>query len=450
MSGLASRFPDHFLWGAATAAYQIEGAWDAEGKGESIWDVFCRVPGAIETGETGQTACDHYRRWKEDVRLLAELGLNAYRFSVSWPRVLPEGKGAVNERGLDFYDRLVDALLARGIRPFVTLYHWDLPQALQERGGWGSADAVGWFADYAAVVARRLGDRVHDWITINEPEVVAFAGHAHGVHAPGRRDWSLALRVAHGLLLAHAHGAAAVRATAREPSVGIALNLSPCESAGDAPGDVDAATRLDGYLNRWFLDPLYGRGYPSDLVEWYGDLLDVEAGPPDGGLDFLGVNYYSRRLVRAGGGGPLRLEQVTPADSELTAMGWEVFPEGLRRLLERLDDDYSPAAIYVTENGAAFDDAPGRDGRVEDEHRRRYLAAHLSAAAAALESEVPLRGYFVWSLLDNFEWAHGTSKRFGLVRIDYETQRRTIKTSGEWYRALVAASRPQAAAEVER
>jgi beta-glucosidase len=448
VSDLAARFPDDFLWGTATAAFQVEGASDADGKGQSIWDAFCRIPGAIETGETGNTASDHYRRWQEDVGLLSALGVNAYRFSVSWPRVVPEGTGDANERGLDFYDRLVDSLLAHGIRPFVTLYQWDLPLALQDRGGWGSPDVVGWFADYASVVARRLGDRVHDWITINEPEVVAFAGHAYGVHAPGERNWRLGLRVAHHLQLAHAHGAAAVRALAADASVGIALNLSPCEPWG--PGDAAAAARLDGYLNRWFLDPLFGRGYPVDLVEWYGDLLDAEAAPPSGGLDFLGVNYYARRLVREGGPGVLRLEQARPQEAEVTAMGWEAHPDGLRSLLERLRAEYAPRRIYVTENGAAFDDAPDPDGRVEDERRRRFLAAHVDAAARALESGVPLAGYFVWSLLDNFEWAHGTSKRFGLVYVDYETQRRTIKASGEWYRDLVAAWRARAAASALR
>jgi beta-glucosidase len=445
LTELARRFPPGFLWGTATAAYQIEGGWDADGKGESIWDTFCRVPGAIETGETGETACDHYRLWEQDVDLMTELGLNAYRFSVSWPRVVPAGTGPTNVRGLDFYDRLVDALLARGIRPFVTLYHWDLPQVLQDRGGWGTREVVGWFAEYATAVAHRLGDRVHDWITINEPEVVAFAGHAHGVHAPGHRDWRLALRVAHHLLLAHAQGAAAIRGSARDPSVGIAVNLSPCEPARDDPADVAAAHRLDGHLNRWFLDPLFARGYPPDVVEWYGDLLDAEAPAAiaalEGRLDFLGINYYSRQLARADGDDPLRLERVTPPEAQLTSMGWEVYPDGLRSLLERVHRDYRPARIYVTENGAAFDDASDADGRVDDTERRDYLAAHLDAAARAVDAGVPLDGYFVWSLLDNFEWAHGTSKRFGLIRVDYDTLRRTVKASGAWYRELAGAAK---------
>jgi beta-glucosidase len=444
-SGLGSRFPRGFVFGAATAAYQIEGAWDADGKGESIWDAFCRVPGAIAGGERGEVACDHYRRYADDVALMAELGLSAYRFSVSWPRVLPNGTGRVNEDGLDFYDRLVDALLERGIRPFVTLYHWDLPQALQNQGGWGSPDAPGWFADYAGLVAARLGDRVRSWMTLNEPEVAAFAGHAYGVHAPGLRDWGLALSTAHHLLRAHAAAAQAIRAAADEPAVGIALNLAPCHAASDAAEDAEAARRLDGYLNRWFLDPLFGRGYPTDMVAWYGDLLPSEAVDETQGLtaslDFLGVNHYTRRIGRASADGVLRAETVTPPDATLTAMGWEVYPDGIRELLLRLQRDYGPTTIFVTENGAAFDDLVEANGSIEDDVRVRFLARYLAAVAEAIDAGVPVEGYFVWTLMDNFEWAHGTSKRFGLVRVDYPTQRRTVKASGRWYRELIGAAR---------
>jgi beta-glucosidase len=441
---LAARFPPGFLFGAATAAYQIEGAWDADGKGESIWDAFCRVPGAIANGDTGDVACDHYRRDREDLELAAELGLGAYRFSVSWPRVLPQGAGAPNERGLAFYDRLVDGLLERGIRPVVTLYHWDLPQALQLRGGWGNPDVAGWFGEYAALVAGRLGDRVSDWITLNEPWVVAFPGHASGEHAPGLRDWPLALRVAHHLLLAHRAGAEALRTERPGCKVGIALNLAPCHPAGGDPEDAAAAARLDGHLNRWFLDPLFGRGYPGDLVEWYGRMLPERAPEElrgdDGGLDFLGVNYYSRAVVRASAEGELRLERVVPRGAETTEMGWEVYPDGLRELLLRVQADYAPRRLLVTENGAALPDEPNADGKVEDAHRTRFLAAHLEAVADALAAGAPLGGYFAWSLLDNFEWQHGYSKRFGLVYVDYATQRRTIKASGSWYRELIAAA----------
>jgi len=440
---MARRFPDGFLWGAATAAYQVEGAWDADGKGPSIWDLFCRRPGAIEHGDSGEIACDHYHRWKEDVELIAAPGLNAYRFSVGGPRVIPNGTGAVNRAGLDFYDRLVDALLDDGIRPLVTLYHWDLPQALQDRGGWASRDAPGWFADYAGEVARRLGDRVTDWATVNEPEVVAFAGHAKGVHAPGVRDWAVALRAAHSLLLGHGLAASAVRAASTQARVGIVLNLSPCHAASSEEQDVGAARRADGYLNRWFLDPLHGRGYPADMVETYGELLDpsctAELAGWNGGLDFLGVNYYTRRMVRAADALPLRLADVNVPAAQRTEMGWEVYPEGLREILARVRADYQPPVLMVTENGAAFDDVVSASGEIDDEPRRAYLASHLAAAADAIADGIPVRGYFAWSLMDNFEWSHGYAKRFGLYRVDYDIQRRTLKRSGEWYGSLAQA-----------
>jgi beta-glucosidase len=435
---LARRFPAGFLWGAATADYQIEGAWDEDGKGHGIWDAFCRVPGAIAGGETGDVACDHYHRWREDVELMGELGLSAYRFGISWPRVSPEGGDRVNEAGLEFYDRLVDALLERDVRPLATLYHWNLPQTLQERGGWGERETIERFGAFAAAVAERLGDRVEDWITINEPGVVAFLGHATGVHAPGLRDWSLALRVAHHLLLAHAEAAASVRARSPRARVGIALDLSPCHPGSDSDEDAAAARRWDGYRNRWFLDPLLGRGYPAELVDWYGDLLPGDLAREmegvDGELDFLGVNYYTRQVIRAAEGGILAAEAVPPS-GEQTAMGWEVYPSGLRELLVRLHADYGDVSLVLTENGAAYGD------ELEDEERIHYFARHLAAAAEAVEAGVPLTGYFAWSLLDNFEWAEGYAKRFGLVRVDYETQRRTVKASGRWYRDLIAASR---------
>ena len=438
---LGRRFPANFLFGAATAAYQIEGAYDADGKGPSIWDTFTRVPGAISTGETGDVACDHYHRWREDVALIHSLGLNAYRFSVSWPRVIPDGTGAVNERGLEFYERLVEALLERGIRPFVTLYHWDLPERLQRRGGWANPDAPKWFGEYARVVATRLGDRVEDWMTLNEPEVVAFAGHASGVHAPGVKDWRTALRVSHHLLLAHREGARSLRA-AHATNVGIALNMGPAQAASASAADRAAAKRIDGHLNRWFLDPLFGRGYPDDMLEWYGrELFPYRLDEYDGDLDFVGVNYYTRRVVRAADGGPLKAETIQPESSAYTDMPWEIYPDAFREQLLRVWRDYSPRAMYVTENGAAFDDAPGPDGRVVDERRIAFLQAHLSAAADALEAGAPLRGYFVWTLYDNFEWAHGTSKRFGLAYLDYPTQRRIVKSSGDWYRSLANAAR---------
>jgi beta-glucosidase len=418
-----------FRLGTATAAYQIEGAWNEDGKGESIWDRFCRIPGAIEDGSSGDVTCDHYHRMPQDVALMAELGANAYRFSIAWTRVLPDGTGAVNEAGLAFYDRLVDELLGRGIEPLVTLYHWDLPQALQERGGWTSADSPHWFAEYASVVAARLGDRVREWVTINEPHVVAFAGHAEGVHPPGVRDLATAVRVSHHLLLSHRAAADVLGG-----DVGVALNLSP------ASGDPDAAAMFDGFLNRWFLDPLFGRGYPADLLEAYGDA----APPPLEGhgrpLDFLGINYYTGHVVRAGEG-PLGFEVVPPA-GEATEMGWAIRPEGLRQLLVRVSRDYAPPRIYVTENGAAFPDEPSG----VDPRRVAYLRDHFAAAADAIEDGVPLAGYFVWSLMDNFEWQHGLTKRFGLVYVDYDSLARTVKDSGRFFAAVagVAAATPQA------
>jgi beta-glucosidase len=432
LSALGRRFPPDFVWGTATAAYQVEGAWNEDGKGESIWDVFCRIPGVIEGGQTGEVACDHYHRLDEDLDLLAVLGARAYRFSVSWPRVLPDGKGQVNEAGLAFYDRLVDGLLDRGIRPFLTLYHWDLPQALQDRGGWPNDNVAGWFADYAQVVAERLGDRVHDWITLNEPQVTAFAGHQSGVHPPGVRDVATAVKVAHHLLLAHRAGSAAIRAASSGASVGIALNLSPVDPATDSHEDAAAAELADGFANRWFLDPLFGRDYPHDVVERYGAMAPPSLGSSDGDLDFLGVNYYMRQVVRAAPETQLGYEVLPPA-GQLTEMGWEVHPAGLRAILERVHRDYAPRAVFVTESGAAFPDEPGRD----DVDRVDYLRDHFSAAADALDAGVPLEGHFVWSLMDNFEWHNGFAKRFGLVYVDYATQQRTVKASGRFFRSVV-------------
>ena len=440
-------FPRTFLFGTATSAYQIEGSPQADDKGPSIWDVFCRRPGAIADGTNGDVACDHYRLFADDVARMAALGLDAYRFSISWPRVLRGDTSEVNERGLDFYDRLVDELLAHGIRPFVTLYHWDLPQALQDHGGWALPETVERFADLAAAVADRLGDRVRDWITVNEPEVVAFVGHAYGEHAPGLRDQRLALRVAHQLLLAHRSATRVIRGRVRDARVGIALNPAPVYPATDGAADVAAARRVDGYQNRWYLDPLFGRGYPSDMVEWYGDRLDSAAVDEmreyRGDVDFLGINYYSRQVVRAASDGLLNSEHVRVPGVAHTTMGWEVYPKGLGEILERITREYGPRACYVTENGAAFDDRP-QNGGVTDTARTRYLADHFLEAARAIAAGVPLEGYFVWSLMDNFEWAHGYTKRFGIVYVDFASQRRIDKDSASWYREFLAARRVNA------
>ena len=445
LRALGERFPPEFAWGAAAAAYQVEGSVDLDGRGASIWDTFSHTPGRIVNDETGDVACDHYRRWGDDLDLMAEMGLRAYRFSVSWPRVQPGGSGGGNQAGLDFYDRLVDGLLDRGIEPWLTLYHWDLPQQLEDRGGWLGPDIVERFADYAALVAGRLGDRVTSWITLNEPRTFTQMGYGTGEHAPGRRGWANALRAAHHTHLAHAAATAALRAAVPNARIGIAHDIAHLEPGGDGSAELEALVRYDGAMHRWFLDPTFGRGYPADLVDWYDRLgmldgldLSAVANPPP--LDFLAVNYYRRERVVAAppdaewGIGALVLE----AAGDRTANGWEIHADGLRAALARVARDYRPPAIAITENGAAFEDVVGDDGLVEDAERLRYFASHLEAAAAAIAEGAPLIGYFAWSLLDNFEWAMGYGTRFGLVHVDFATQRRTLKASGQWYRALLA------------
>lgn len=439
-----SGFDPGFVWGAATSAYQIEGAVAADGRLPSIWDTFCRVPGAIDNGDTGDTACDHYRRWPADVAVMKELSLDAYRFSIAWPRVIPDGTGAVNPAGLDFYDRLVDSLLAAGIQPHATLYHWDLPQRLEDRGGWPRRDTAAAFARYAGIVAERLGDRVADWCTVNEPLCCAWIGHLEGLMAPGVKDLTAAVRASFHLHLGHGLAAQAVRAASPGPArIGIVNNLSPCEPATDSEADRAAASRADGHINRWWLDPVHGRGYPQDMVEEYGvdlpivgDDLTTIATP----LDWLGVNYYFRQLIaddpRAAAP---RFRQVEPEGGRRTAMGWEVHAAGLEQILLRVAKDYTPTRLLVTENGAAYRDTPTADGAVDDTERAAYLEEHIAACARAAAGGAPLAGYFAWSLLDNFEWAYGYDKRFGLVHVDYDTQRRTVKTSGRRYAEIVRA-----------
>ncbi|MDQ3937094.1 MAG: GH1 family beta-glucosidase [Chloroflexota bacterium] len=442
---LARRFPPGFVWGFAASAYQIEGAADEDGRGTSIWDTYCRQPGTIVNGDTGDVACDHYHRYRDDVRLLSELGASAYRFSVSWPRVLPGGTGAVNQRGIDFYERLVDALLEAGVQPMVNVFHWDLPQALQDRGGFANPEVVGWFADYAALLAARLGDRVSDWMTLNEPGVFAFLAHADGVHAPGQRDWPTAIRVADHELRAHAAAGQAIRAAVQRARIGIAVDVNQAAPATDSQRDRVAADEWHAARDGWFLDPLFGRGYPPVGLrahEAAGHLEGVElSDPPAGGLDYLGVNYYRRETIAARSDQPFDWEVAPPRDAELTEMGWHVAPDGLSDVLLALHREYSPAEIVVTENGAAYPDAIGHDGKIRDPARESYLARHIAAAADALDAGVPLTGYYVWSLLDNFEWSYGYSKRFGLVHVDFATQHRTVKQSGRWYQALLANTR---------
>ncbi len=440
-------FPDGFAWGTATASYQIEGAVHEGGRGPSIWDTFARRPGAVLNGDTGDVADDHYHRYPADVALLADLGVTHYRFSLAWPRLQPTGRGPVNPAGLDFYQRLVDELLGRGIQPWVTLYHWDLPQALEDAGGWPVRDTAERFADYAALVHDRLKDRISCWTTLNEPWCSAFLGYASGHHAPGRTEPAAALAAAHHLMLGHGLAVRALREQDPAGRLGITLNLHPVEPATPAPADVDAARRVDGVCNRIFLDPLLRGAYPADLrqdVAAVSDLAFVRDGDEQtigAPIDLLGVNYYRRTVVRAAAEvvpdrspawvGSAGVEDVSRG-LPTTEMGWEIDPDGLYDILARLQRDYG-VPLYVTENGAAFADRPGPDGGVADPERVAYLDGHFRAARRAIADGVDLRGYFVWSLLDNFEWAYGYSKRFGLVYVDYATQQRIPKDSARWF-----------------
>jgi beta-glucosidase len=443
----AGVFPAEFVWGVATAAYQIEGAVAEGGRGPSIWDTFSHTPGAVLDGDTGDVACDHYHRWPEDLAWLSELGVGAYRFSIAWPRILPTGSGQPNPAGLDWYERLVDALLERGIQPWPTLYHWDLPQPLEDAGGWPARATADAFTRYAEVVARRLGDRVRSWSTLNEPWCSAFLGYQTGEHAPGRRDPRLGLAAAHTLLLAHGRAVQALRSVVPgDARIGIVLNPTVVEPATDADADVAAARRADGYHNRWFLDPLYGRGYPADMLKHFAAHFtppsDADVRTIAAPTDFLGVNYYRPNIVRADADDAfLGARSVRRPDEAVTQMEWIVRPQALRQLLVRVHRDYPVTSVVVTENGAAYADPPAVDGRLRDPERTRYLAEHIGAVGQAIRAGVPVAGYFVWSLLDNFEWAHGYSNRFGLVHVDYGTQRRTLKDSGRWYRQLTVGHR---------
>ena len=425
-------FPADFVWGVATSAFQIEGAASADGKGLSIWDQFCRVPGTIADASNGDIACDHYHRWATDLDLIAGLGVDAYRFSISWPRVRPGGSGAWNEAGLDFYDRLVDGLLARGIQAFVTLNHWDLPAELQAGGGWADRNTVHRFVDYAQGMARRLGDRVASITTHNEPWVVAMLGHDSGIFAPGIQHRATAMQVSHHLLLSHGLALQALRAQGCRSPLGIVLNLAPQHPATGSAADQARTWLEDGKLLRWYMDPLLEGHYPADVLEHLGaDAPRIEAGDLQAihtPMDFLGINYYSRSVISASG--PWDVQQ---GGLPITDMGWEVYPEGLTELLLRLHRDYPVPPLYVTENGAAFKDQL-TGGRIHDAERTDYINRHIAAVAEAMRQGVPMAGYMVWSLLDNFEWASGFEKRFGIVHVDYNTQARTLKDSALWYR----------------
>ncbi|MGV9405128.1 GH1 family beta-glucosidase [Streptomyces sp. NPDC003674] len=439
--------PHDFLWGTATAAYQIEGAVAEDGRSPSIWDTFSHTPGKIANDDNGDVACDHYHRWREDIGLMRRLGTNAYRLSVAWPRVIPGGTGAVNAKGLAFYDELVDALLEAGITPAVTLYHWDLPQALQDRGGWPERATALAFAEYASTVAERLGDRVKFWATLNEPSCSAWIGHLEGTMAPGWTDLTAAVRASYHLLLGHGLATSAIRAAVPDAQVGIVNNLSTVFPATDRPEDLAAARRHDGHVNRWWLDPVHGRGFPADMVETYGVELPEQPGDMEtiaAPLDWLGLNYYFPAYVADDPDGPApRVRSVRRDGVPRTGMDWEIDAGGIETLLLRLTEEYGARKIYVTENGSAYPDVVRPDGTVDDPERQEYLERHLAACASAARKGAPLAGYFAWSLLDNFEWAYGYDKRFGLVHVDYRTQVRTIKGSGHRYADIVRVHRGQ-------
>ncbi len=434
-------FPAGFVWGAATAAYQIEGAVQDDGRGEAIWDRFAHTPHKTHNGETGDVACDSYHRYPEDVALLKALNLNAYRFSIAWPRIVPDGGTAVNQRGIDFYNRLVDGLLESGIAPYATLYHWDLPQPLEDAGGWLNRATADRFAYYAETIARALGDRVKHWITLNEPWCSAFLGYGMGIHAPGRYEGpEAALAVTHVLYLGHGKAVAALRAAVPDGQIGITINPVQAEPASDSPADQEAAHRADGAQTRWYLDPLFLGHYPADMVKLYGAIVPkIEPGDMEiiaAPLDFLGVNFYNRIVIADAAqpdNGPLHYTVVHPPNSEYTSMGWEISPASFTRLLTRIARDYKPKAIYVTENGAAFVDTLDSNDAIHDPRRVAYFQSHLNATAQAVAEGAPIRGYFAWSLLDNFEWAFGYSQRFGICYVDYaDHQRRIPKDSGRF------------------
>lgn len=437
-------FPEDFLWGASTAAYQVEGAAAEDGRGPSIWDSFVRRPGRIVRGDTGDVAGDQYHRLEGDLDLAAELGLQLHRFSVSWSRVLPQGKGAANEAGLDYYERMVDGLLARGIQPMLTLYHWDLPQALQEGGGWAARETTDRFGDYVTLVARRLGDRVAYWNTINEPWCVAFVGHRDGIHAPGLQDEALALTVIHHQLLAHARASERLRGEGVSGKIGLAVNLVSEIPATDAPADVAAARRQDGMENRLLLDPLFRGAYPDDIRRFLepvtdfgfvqeGDLAAINRPP-----DFLGVNYYEQHVTRADPADPERSALFTYPGERRTAMNVGINPEGLLDVLTRVKRDYADLPIFITENGIACFDYVDPSGRIRDQERIEFLEGHLAAVRDAIARGVDVRGYIAWSMIDTFEWQAGYSRRYGLIHVDYATQRRTFKDSAHWYRRMIA------------
>ncbi len=438
-------FPKEFIWGAATSAYQIEGAAHEDGRGDSIWDRFSRIPGKTVNGDTGEIACDHYHRFEEDIRLMTELGLKAYRFSIAWTRILPDGKGKVNERGLDFYDRLVDALLRANITPYAALYHFDLPQALDDLGGWTNRETADHFARYADIVSQRLGDRVKHWATFNEPLCIALLGYYSGEHAPGRQDQTFkeVNAAIHHVFLAHGKAVPILRANSADCNVGVMLNIYPISPASDSEADRAAAARFDRFHNGWFSLPVLSGEYPADMLKMFGDAApEIHPGdmqliaPP---LDYVGLNYYTRMVVAddPAASDPLKTRMVRVESSDYTAMDWEIYPAGLGELLTRMHREFPQIDLYVAENGCATNDSLDSGGMVHDAGRIEYLTKHLQVLHQAIESGIPVKGYFVWSLLDNFEWAFGYSKRLGLVYVDFLTQRRIKKDSFRFYRDII-------------
>lgn len=437
------RFPDNFSWGTATASYQVEGAWDEDGKGESIWDRFSHTEGKILTGDTGDVACDQYHRYKEDVAIMKQLGMRGYRFSISWPRVIPDGKGAINQKGIDYYSRLVDELLANGITPFPTLYHWDLPQALHDEGGWANRDIIGHFTRYAETMVDALGDRVKNWMIFNEPHVFVFLGYLWGQHAPGLRDADMAMRASHIVNLAQTSALKAMRATGKPEMIGTAFSMSPSYPASDSPEDKAAAERHHAFSNAWFLDPMVKGEYPRAYVEQERWLARMDIRPGDmeairEKLDFIGINLYTRTIVRATDDTKNVGYAPVPGEGPRTAFNWEVWPAALYQMIKRVDRDYGRPPIYVTENGCSYPTAPGPDGRVHDQERIDFYHGYIGQVARAMDEGCDVRGYYAWTLLDNFEWAMGFSQRFGIVYTDFETLQRTIKDSGYWFRDLIA------------
>lgn len=442
-------FPKEFVWGAATASYQIEGAWNEHGKGESIWDRFSHTPGKVNNNDNGDTANDHYHLWRKDIKLMKQLGLKAYRFSISWPRILPNGRGKVNQKGINFYSKLVDALLAANITPYVTLYHWDLPQALQNDGGWEMRSTAEAFVEFTEAITQALGDRVKNWSTINEPACAAWLGNDTGEHAPGYKDMKRAIPASFYIMLAHGWAVPIIRKNSPNSEVGITLNVGWKVPASNSTFDLDAVRIADGKWTRWFSDPLYGRGYPADVIADFkqqgflpngmnfiieGDLNAI-AVP----TDFLGINYYNREIIRssAPGNEPQTVFAKPKTPENWTAMDWENFPDGLAGVLGRMYFDYKPLKVYVTENGASYPAAPDENGKVHDTYRLNYFKTHLAAVYRVMQAGVPMAGYFAWSLMDNFEWAKGYAQRFGIVWVNFETQERIVKESAKWFKNVI-------------